>query len=102
MHDNECNQLVFKKLRRLPAPSLTIRNLDETINDRLRVRAATYGRSMEQEARLILREAVCGVTGREVWERSRAFFEGEKGVDIELSGRDGDRDAPHFEEADKA
>ncbi len=83
-------------------PSLTIRNLDETIKERLRVRAATHGHSMEEEARLILRQAVCGVTGRDLWERSRALFEGEKGADIELPGRNGDRDAPRFDEADTA
>ena len=38
--------------------SITIRNLDSTVKDRLRVRAAEHGRSMEEEARLILRQAV--------------------------------------------
>lgn len=35
--------------------TLTIRNLDERLKGRLRVRAATRGRSMEEEARQILR-----------------------------------------------
>jgi len=35
--------------------TLTIRNLDEQLKGRLRVRAATRGRSMEEEARQILR-----------------------------------------------
>ena len=35
--------------------SLTIRNLDERLKGRLRVRAATRGRSMEEEVRQILR-----------------------------------------------
>ena len=35
--------------------SLTIRNLDERLKGRLRIRAATRGRSMEEEARQILR-----------------------------------------------
>ena len=35
--------------------SLTIRNLDDRLKARLRVRAATRGRSMEEEARQILR-----------------------------------------------
>ena len=38
--------------------SITIRNLDDEVKHRLRVRAAGNGRSMEEEARLILREAV--------------------------------------------
>ncbi len=38
--------------------SLTIRNLEETVKARLRVQAARHGRSMEEEARHILRAAV--------------------------------------------
>ena len=38
--------------------SITIRNLDDDVKTRLRIRAAGYGRSMEEEVRLILREAV--------------------------------------------
>lgn len=38
--------------------SLTIRNLEETLKGRLRVRAALRGRSMEDEARHILRAAL--------------------------------------------
>lgn len=37
--------------------SITIRNLDDDVKTRLRVRAADNGRSMEEEARLILRDA---------------------------------------------
>ena len=38
--------------------SITIRNLDERTKDRLRVRAAHGKRSMEEEARQILRQAL--------------------------------------------
>lgn len=38
--------------------SITIRNLEDTLKHRLRVRAAQHGRSMEEEVRAILREAV--------------------------------------------
>ena len=38
--------------------SITVRNLDEDIKRRLRIRAAENGRSMEQEAREILRAAL--------------------------------------------
>ena len=38
--------------------SITIRNLDDEITAKLRMRAASYGRSMEEEARCILRDAV--------------------------------------------
>jgi antitoxin FitA len=40
--------------------SLTIRNLEPAIKERLRVRAAISGRSMEAEARRILQTALQG------------------------------------------
>ena len=45
--------------------SITVRNLGDDVKARLRVRAAEHHRSMEEEARIILREAVgCGRTTR--------------------------------------
>jgi antitoxin FitA len=38
--------------------ALSIRNLDDQVKERLRVRAARHGRSMEAEVRAILTEAV--------------------------------------------
>jgi antitoxin FitA len=38
--------------------TLTIRNVDAAVKERLRVRAARHGRSMEAEARTILSDAV--------------------------------------------
>jgi antitoxin FitA len=38
--------------------ALSIRNLDDRVKERLRVRAACHGRSMEAEVRAILTEAV--------------------------------------------
>lgn len=38
--------------------SLTIRNLDDALKSRLRIQAAHHGRSMEDEAREILRVAL--------------------------------------------
>ncbi len=38
--------------------SLTIRNLNEDTKQKLRIRAAAHGRSMEDEARRIIGEAV--------------------------------------------
>ena len=38
--------------------SITIRNLDEEIKTKLRVQAAHNNRSMEEEARIILRQAL--------------------------------------------
>ena len=38
--------------------SISVRNLDEEVKERLRVRAARHGRSMESEIRVILGDAV--------------------------------------------
>jgi antitoxin FitA len=38
--------------------SLTIRNLDDRVKEKIRVRAAKHGRSMEEEARCLLALAV--------------------------------------------
>ncbi len=76
--------------------TLTIRNIDDTIKERLRVRAAMHGHSMEEEARVILKTAVGGITGPALWRLSRDLFGGEHGVDLELPPRKGDRAAPDF------
>jgi plasmid stability protein len=55
---------------------LTVRNLDEDLKTRLRVRAAQHGRSMEAEAREILRESLADRRGREVGSWIRRRFEG--------------------------
>lgn len=39
-------------------PTLTIRNVDTAARERLRLRAARHGRSMEAELRIILHEAL--------------------------------------------
>jgi antitoxin FitA len=39
-------------------PSITIRNLDKSIKEQLRVQAAKHGRSMEEEVRTILKVAL--------------------------------------------
>ena len=78
--------------------SITIRNLDDEVKTRLRVRAASHGRSMEEEARLILREAV----GRKPSSRNlasiiRAHFGPSRGVDLELPSREPIREPPRFD-----
>ena len=69
--------------------SITIRNLDEQTKVLLRVRAAHHKRSMEEEARNILREAVAAgaVTRRDLAEAIRRRFESFGGCDIELPAR---------------
>ena len=78
--------------------SITIRNLDDDVKIRLRMRAASHGRSMEEEARLILREAV----GRKPSSRNlasiiRAHFGPARGVDLELPSREPIREPPRFD-----
>lgn len=46
--------------------TMTIRNLDEALKARLRVRAAEHGKSMEEEARDILRAALSREAGAPV------------------------------------
>jgi plasmid stability protein len=76
--------------------SITIRNLDEKTKAQLRVRAAHHRRSMEEEARSILREAVSGaaVTRRNLAEAIRRRFEPFGGCDIELPAREAMRTPP--------
>ena len=38
--------------------SLTIRNIEDSLKESLRVRAARHGRSMEEEARQVLRQSL--------------------------------------------
>ena len=56
--------------------SLTIRNLEEGVKNRLRMRAASRGRSMEDEARHILRAALGKASPRQpgLGERIRERF----------------------------
>lgn len=42
----------------VPVPAVSIRNLDDRVKARLRLRAARHGRSMEAEMRVILTESV--------------------------------------------
>ncbi len=68
--------------------ALSIRGLDDDVRERLRIRAAQHGRSMEAEIRAILVEAV-----QEPAERASLFsalldrFGGLGGVELELPVR---------------
>lgn len=82
----------------LSVASITIRNLDEDVKKGLRMRAAGNGRSMEEEARLILREAVSTRTDS----RNLADIIGDRfaplgGVDLELPPREPGREPPKFD-----
>ena len=69
--------------------SITIRNLDDEVKTGLRVRAAQNGRSMEEEARRILREAVrCKQSSQNLAKLISARFAPLGGVDLELPPRE--------------
>jgi len=80
--------------------TLTIRQLDEKTKTRLRVRAAHHGRSMEEEARAILRSALTtssppkGNLAETIHQRFAALG----GLELELPRRDPIRKAAEFGE----
>ena len=78
--------------------SITIRNLDDDVKTRLRVRAAEHHRSMEEEVRIILRDAVNGGgTGpRNLAKFTRECFAPLGGVELELPPRGPMREPPDF------
>ncbi|MDW2983087.1 MAG: plasmid stabilization protein [Rhodanobacter sp.] len=82
--------------------TMTIRNLDEDLKARLRVRAARHGRSMEEEARSILRTALANRveedSGASLYVAIRTRVEPFGGVDLELPPREPQRDPPDFDE----
>lgn len=69
--------------------SIVIRNLDDSTKERLRVRAARQGRSMEEEARSILRAALASdrSTPRNLAETVRRYFEPLGGLELEVPPR---------------
>ena len=80
--------------------NLTIRNVDATGKERLRLRAARHGRSMEAEARRILSEAVAVDRDEpepNLAEAIRRRFAPLGGVDLELSPREFVGEPPSFD-----
>ena len=78
--------------------SIAIRKLDDGVKTRLRLRAAENGRSMEEEARVILREAVASGAGPDNLAAAiRARFAPLGGVELELPPREPAREPPRFD-----
>lgn len=78
--------------------SITIRNLDADTKARLRVRAARHARSMEEEARILLRDGLATPVARRVSlevavQRRFAPFHG---VELNLPAREPMRAPPAF------
>ncbi|MCY4239362.1 MAG: plasmid stabilization protein [Rhodospirillaceae bacterium] len=78
--------------------SITIRNLDDDVKTRLRVRAAEHHRSMEEEARIILGDAVNDrrAAPRDLAKFTRECFAPLGGVELELPARVAMREPPDF------
>ena len=78
--------------------SITIRNLDEATKRRLKIRAARRNRSMEEEARSILRAALAeeARTPGNLATAIRQRFEPLGGVELELPPRLPMREPPEL------
>jgi len=79
--------------------SITIRRLEDSTKQRLRVRASRNGRSMEEEARQILRVALSekSAPGLNLVESIRKIVAPLGGIDLPDVPRDPMRPPPNFE-----
>ena len=77
---------------------MTIRNIDNAIKTRLRIRAALHGKSMEEEARDILRSALSTepVRPRDLGSAIHERFAALGGVDLPETRREPSRAPPDF------
>ena len=85
--------------------TLTIRNLDDPLKAKLRVRAAEHGHSMEEEVRVILRKALAQESAaQDVLAKDNPFLEMQRrfaalgGVDLPEMPRGPARPLPDFGE----
>lgn len=77
--------------------TMTIRNLDSATKERLRLRAARHGHSMEAEARSILRAALDRPPRPETLTGiMRELFGPGHGIELELPPRGPEREPPGF------
>jgi plasmid stability protein len=76
--------------------SVTIRDLDTETKERLRIRAARHGRSMEEEVRVILRSALAegAASPMRLGTAIHARFRPLGGVELELPLREPMREPP--------
>ena len=80
--------------------SIVIRNLDDGLKSKLRLRAAQHGRSMEEEARHILRRALSANLQRpeNLFDAIRRRIAPLGGVDLDIPPRGASREPPRFED----
>lgn len=79
--------------------SMTIRDIDEKLKAKLRIQAARHGRSMEDEARDILRTALSIEPSRAkgLVEAVRARIEPFGGVELDIAPREAIREPIEFD-----
>ena len=79
--------------------SITIRNLEDGLKRRLRIRVADHGLSMEEEVRQILRAALKQelAVPSNLASAIRARFAPLGGVELDLPPREPIREAPRFD-----
>jgi antitoxin FitA len=82
-----------------PMAGMTIRDIDEKLKARLRVQAARHGRSMEEEARDILRTALSVEATRTsgLVEAIRSRIEPLGGVELRIAPRESMREPIHLD-----
>jgi antitoxin FitA len=78
--------------------TLTVRNLEPSVKERLRVRAAKNGRSMEEEVRAILRKASAEEVKPQkgIGTAIHELFAPLGGVELEIPPREPGREPPTF------
>ena len=82
--------------------NIIIHNFDDTIKAGLRLRASRHGRSMEEEALQILKQAVQSpVTGKELGSGIHSRFAAIGGVRLNLPLRTTGRKPPDFSDTEK-
>jgi plasmid stability protein len=80
------------------AAAITIRKLETSVKEQLRMRAAKHGRSMEEEAREILRKALNQADAQPVDLATsiRRRFAAIGGVELPIPAREVIRQPPNF------
>jgi plasmid stability protein len=79
--------------------TLVIRNVDAAVHTRLKARAAAHGRSMEEEARVILRQSLVTApvdAAQTLGQAMRAIFEPLGGLDLPPIPPAPSREPPDF------
>lgn len=81
--------------------TLTIRNLEDSLKSRLRLRAAARNRSMEEEARQILRAALqeTATPAEDLGSRIRARFAALGDIQLALEPREPTNEPPLYDDS---